>query len=46
MTPVAHVVTVGMVPSAALADPEAAGVAAALGEAGVPVVSRTVISAC
>ncbi len=43
MTPVAHVVTVGMVPSAALADPDAAVTAVALGEAGVSVVSRTVI---
>jgi nicotinamide-nucleotide amidase len=43
MTPVAHVVTVGVVPSAALADPEAAVVAGALGEAGVSVVSRAVI---
>lgn len=43
MTPVAHVVTVGAAPSAALADPEAAAVAAALTEAGVAVVSRTTI---
>ena len=43
MTPVAHVVTVGAGPSAALADLETAAVAAALEEAGVPVVSRTAI---
>jgi nicotinamide-nucleotide amidase len=43
MTPVAHVVTVGVAPSAALADPEAAAVAAALGEAGVPVASRVAL---
>jgi nicotinamide-nucleotide amidase len=36
-------VTVGAAPSAALADPEAAAVAAALTEAGVAVVSRTTI---
>src|SRR5204863_11296 len=39
----AHVVTVGALPGAALADPEGAVVAAALMEAGVPVASRVVL---
>jgi nicotinamide-nucleotide amidase len=43
VTAAAHVVTVGAPPGAALADPEAATVAAALVEAGVPVASRVVL---
>ena len=43
MTAAAHVVTVGALPGAALADPEGAVVAAALMEAGVPVASRVVL---
>ena len=43
VTPVAHVVTVGVAPSAALADPEAAAVATGLGNAGVPVASRVAL---
>jgi nicotinamide-nucleotide amidase len=43
VTAAAHVVTVGAPPGAALADPEAATVAAALMEAGVPVASRVVL---
>jgi PncC family amidohydrolase len=43
VTAVAHVVTVGSPPGAALPDPEGAAVAAALVEAGVPVVSRVVL---
>ena len=43
MTAVAHVVTVGAAPGAAVADPEGGAVAAALVEAGVPVTSRVVL---
>jgi nicotinamide-nucleotide amidase len=43
VTATAHVVTVGALPGAALADPEGAAVAAALVEAGVPVASRVVL---
>ena len=43
MSAVARVVTVGVVPGAALPDPEGAAVAAALAEAGVPVSSRVVL---
>jgi nicotinamide-nucleotide amidase len=42
---VAHVVTVGVVPGAALADPEGAAVATALVEVGVPVASRVALDA-